>query len=109
LEAQELAQTTVYYRLCHLSPFYSWAQNHPSIGRYITSNPVRLTHPKAPKPYQTESVSALTDEECAALLSVVRRKAASGDIVGKRDYALLLFYVATGLRRASTCADGTSP
>lgn len=100
MEAKGLAQTTVYYRLCHLSSFFSWAQNHPSIGRYVTSNPVRLTHPKAPKAYQTKSVKALTDEEFAALLSVVRGKAASGNVVGKRDYALLLFYVTTGLRRA---------
>jgi integrase len=100
LEAKGLAPTTVYYRLCHLSSFFAWAQRHPSLGRYVTSNPVRSAHPKAPKPYQTESVSALTDEEFAALLSVVRGKAASDDVVGKRDYALLLFYVATGLRRA---------
>lgn len=100
LEGQGLATTTVYYRLCHLSSFYTWAQHHPSIGSYITSNPVKLAHPKAPKAYQSESVKSLTDEEFAALLSVVRNKAASGDIVGKRDYALLLLYVTTGMRRA---------
>src|SRR5438270_13501318 len=31
LEEKGLAGTTVYYRLCHLSSFYSWAQNHPTI------------------------------------------------------------------------------
>ena len=100
LEGKGLARTTVYYRLCHLSSFYSWAQNHPTIGKYVTSNPVRLAHPKAPKAYQTESVKALTDEEFIALLSAVRSRAATGEVVGKRDYALLLFYVATGMRRA---------
>jgi integrase len=100
LEEKGLARTTVYYRLCHLSSFYSWAQNHSIIGKYVTSNPVRLAHPKAPKAYQTESVKALTDEEFVALLSAVRSRAAAGKIVGKRDYALLLFYVATGMRRA---------
>jgi integrase len=100
LEAKGLALTTVYYRLCHLSSFYSWAQNHPILGKYVTSNTVRLAHPKAPKAYQTESVKALTDEEFVALLSAVRSRAASGEVVGKRDYALLLFYVATGMRRA---------
>jgi integrase len=99
-EAKGLAHTTVYYRLCHLSSFYSWAQNHPIIGKYVTSNPVRLTHPKAPKAYQTESVKALTDEEFVALLLMVRSRAVTGEVVGKRDYALLLFYVATGMRRA---------
>jgi integrase len=34
-----------------------------------------------------------------ALLAVVKRVADSGSIVGKRDYALLLFYLLTGLRR----------
>jgi site-specific recombinase XerD len=100
LEGKGLARTTVYSRLCHLSSFYSWAQNHPAIGKYVTSNPVRLAHPKAPKAYQTESVKALTDEEFVALLSIVRGRADSGEVVGKRDYALLLFYVATGMRRA---------
>jgi len=100
LEATGLARTTVYYRLCYLSSFYSWAQNHPILGKYVTSNPVRLTHPKAPKAYQTESVKALTDEEFVALLSAVKSKAATGEVVGKRDCALLLFYVTTGMRRA---------
>lgn len=100
LEGRGLAHTTVYYRLCHLSSFYTWAQRHPAIGQFITSNPVRLSHPKAPKPYQTESVKALTDTELKALLSVVRKKAEAGDLIGKRDFALLLFYAATGMRRA---------
>lgn len=100
LEGEGLARTTVYTRLCHLSSFYSWAQKHPALGKYVTSNPVRLAHPKAPKAYQTESVKALTDEEFVALLSAVRGRADSGEVVGKRDYALLLFYVATGMRRA---------
>ncbi len=41
----------------------------------------------------------MTDEELNALLTVVADRAA-GDIVGKRDYALLLLFVATGMRRA---------
>lgn len=100
LEESGLAASTVYYRLCHLSSFYEWARSHPVLGPYLPFNPVRKAHPKAPKAYQTESVKALTDEEFVKLLSVLKDKAASGDLVGKRDYALLLFYVATGLRRA---------
>jgi integrase len=100
LESGGLAPTTVYCWLCHLSSFYGWARRDPEVGRHLTSNPVRLARPKAPKPYQTESVKALTDDEFIRLLSVVRSKADSGDVVGKRDYALLLFYVATGMRRA---------
>lgn len=100
LEGSGLAASTVYYRLCHLSSFYEWARSHPVVGPYLPYNPVRKAHPKAPKPYQTESAKALTDEELARLLTTVGDKAASGDIVGKRDYALLLFYVTTGMRRA---------
>ncbi len=55
--------------------------------------------PKAPKASQTESVKAWTDAELQAIVEVVRRKAAAGDVVGKRDYALLLFYLVTGMRR----------
>jgi integrase len=35
-----------------------------------------------------------------SLLAAVRRKAEGGSVVGKRDYALLLFYFLTGLRRS---------
>jgi integrase len=100
LEARGLARTTIYCQLCHLSSFYSWAQRDPALGQHLTTNPVKLAHPKAPKPYQTESVKSLTDDEFSRLIFVVRSKAATGDVVGKRDYALLLFYVATGMRRS---------
>ncbi|MGA9997563.1 MAG: site-specific integrase [Pyrinomonadaceae bacterium] len=55
--------------------------------------------PKAPKAYQTESVKAWTDEELQSIVQVVSEKAGRGDVVGKRDYALLLFYLTTGMRR----------
>jgi integrase len=100
LESKGLASTTIYCWLCHLSSFYGWARRDPEVGQHLPANPVRLARPKAPKAYQTESVKALTDDEFVRLLSVVRRRATSGDVVGKRDYALLLFYVATGMRRA---------
>jgi integrase len=96
LESKGLASTTI----CHLSSFYGWARRDPEVGQHLPANPVRLARPKAPKAYQTESVKALTDDEFVSLLSVVRRKAAACDVVGKRDYALLLFYITTGMRRA---------
>ena len=51
-----------------------------------------LARPKAPKAYQTESVKSLDDEQVPKLLADVRERAASGDMVGKRDYALLLLF-----------------
>jgi integrase len=71
----------------------------PSLRNFIRSNPARLALQKAPKAYQIESVKAWTDDELQAIIWVVQQKAESGDIVGKRDYALLLFYLVTGMRR----------
>jgi integrase/recombinase XerD len=100
MEEKGLAMTTIYSRICHLSSFYSWAMRDPALGQIINFNPVALAHPKAPKPYQTRSVKARSDDELRALLGVVKEKADAGGPVGKRDYALLLFYLATGLRRS---------
>ncbi len=94
-----LWHSSIYTRVCFLSSFFRWAMRDPALKAYITSNPARLALPKAPKAYQTESVKAWTDEELQAIVEVVRAKAAAGDIVGKRDYALLLFYLVTGMRR----------
>ena len=99
LEGKGISPGTTYQHACLLSSFYSWAMHDPEIGQHIRRNPARLARPKAPKPYQTERVKAMSDEEVQALVGVVRRRALEGDLVGKRDYALLLLYLATGLRR----------
>lgn len=99
LEEKGRRPGTAYQHACLLSSFYSWAMRDPDIGRHIRGNPARLARPRAPKPYQTESVKALSDTEVQSLVRIIRERARSGDIVGKRDYALLLFYLATGLRR----------
>jgi integrase len=100
LERDGRRPTTVYQRACLLSSFYSWALRDPELGSYIKSNPARLARPKAPKAYQTESAKALSDDEISTLVSVVRQKALDGSVVGKRDYAILLFFMATGMRRS---------
>ncbi len=99
LEKQELSPSTIYSRVCFLSSFFQWAMREPALREIIASNPARLALPKAPKAYQTESVKGWTDEELQTIVEVVRAKAATGDVVGKRDYALLLFYLVTGMRR----------
>src|SRR5215208_6703179 len=72
----------------------------PAIGAVLRSNPVRLARPKAPRAYQTERTKALSDEELRALLAVVRSRAqVPSAVTAKRDYALLLLYVLTGMRR----------
>jgi integrase/recombinase XerD len=99
LEGEGISTGTCYQHACLLSSFYSWAMKDPEVGQHVRRNPARLARPKAPKPYQTESVKALSDEEVGALVSAVRGRARAGDVVAKRDYALLLLYLATGLRR----------
>ncbi len=100
LEGKGISSGTTYQHACLLSSFYSWAIRDPRIGQHLRSNPARLARPKAPMPYQTESVKAMSDEEVQQLVKAVRRRAIEGDLVGKRDYALLLLYLATGLRRS---------
>jgi integrase len=89
------AAATVYARVSFLSSFYAWAQRE--LG--LRANPALLARPKAPKPYQTESTKSWTDEELRRITSVIAGRAAGGDLVGKRDLALLLMYTSTGLRR----------
>jgi len=100
LEERGVKPGTTYQHACLLSSFYSWALKDAEVGQYVCRNPARLARPRAPKPYQTESVKSLSDAEVGALVAAVRRRAQeAGDVVGKRDYALLLLYLATGLRR----------
>lgn len=98
-EGQGLKANTVYARVCFLSSFFEWAMREPALRGQMGSNPARLALPKAPKAYQTESVKAWTDEQLQAIVEAVRARAAAGGVVGKRDYALLLFYLVTGMRR----------
>jgi integrase len=100
LEEKKLRPTTIYVRVCFLSSFYEWAMRDANLGAYISGNPVVLARPRAPKAYQTESVKSLSDEELANLLSVIYRKALKGELVAKRDYAILMLLLATGMRRA---------
>lgn len=99
LEERGLRPATVYQRACLLSSFYVWAMRDKKLGSLIGSNPVQFARPKAPKAYQSENSKSLTDDEIEALVSIVRRKAEAGDVVGKRDYAILLLFMASGKRR----------
>jgi integrase len=100
LEARNLKPATVYARLSRLSSFFEWAMRDPALGQVINNNPVRLARPKAPKAYQTESSKALDDAQLRTLVSVVKKSAAKGDVIAKRDLAILLFFLLTGMRRS---------
>jgi len=99
LEGKGFKPATVYARISRLSSFYTWVMRDPALGPFITSNPAQNARPKCPKPYQTESSKALDDDQISALMRVVMQRAAAGDVIGKRDYALLLMFITTGMRR----------
>lgn len=99
LESRELKAATVYAKVSRVSAFYRWLILDPHLSLHIRSNPTSQARPRYPRPYQSESVKALSDEEMSRLLGVVKAKADSGSVVAKRDYALLLFFFLTGLRR----------
>jgi integrase/recombinase XerD len=99
LESAGQKPATVYARISRVSSFFRWLMADPLLGEHIRSNPASHARPRYPQPYQSESVKALTDREMNRLLGVVRCRADSGSAVAKRDYALLLFFFLTGLRR----------
>jgi integrase/recombinase XerD len=99
LESLGQKPNTVYARVSRISSFYKWLIADPLLGQHIRHNPAVQARPRYPQPYQSESVKALTDDEMNRLLDVVKSQADSGSIIAKRDYALLLFFFMTGLRR----------
>jgi len=96
LESRRLAPATVYAMVSRVSSFYRWLEK---LGDERIKNPAELARPKPPIPYQTESTKSLSDAEIKSLLAVVKSKANIGDFSALRDYALLIFYLLTGLRR----------
>jgi integrase/recombinase XerC len=91
---------TVYARMSRLSSFFGWLISDPTIGRRLRTNPVSLARPKCPAPYQSESSKSLSDDEMSRLLASVRKEANEGSVIDKRDYALLLLFFLSGLRRS---------
>lgn len=100
LDQQRLSVNTIYTRISFLSSFYYWAIKNAPQGESFATNPVQFARPKRPRPYQTEATKALDDHQVKALVRVVRARAAAGDLVAKRDLALLLWYLLTGMRRS---------
>lgn len=93
------SENTVYSYLSRVSSFYEWLRKYPEIKDHIRSNPVSMTRPKAPQPYQTKKTKAWTDDEMNAILDTIAAEAAAGSIHALRDYAVTLFYLFSGLRR----------
>lgn len=91
--------STVYTGLSRISSFYRWLMANPQLAGVVPANPVTQARPRFPRPYQSESVKSWSDGETVALVAAVKALADTGSVVGKRDYALLLFFLYTGLRR----------
>lgn len=100
LKTQKLADGTVYNRISALSQFFEYLRNEVGMMKFIPINPAKVSLPKASKPFQSESVKALSREELGRLLEVVAYHVLDKQPVHLRDYAILQFYVATGRRRA---------
>ena len=100
LKTQKLADGTIYNRISALSQFFEYLRNEVGMMKFIPINPARVSLPKASKPFQSESVKALSREDLGRLLDVVSVHAGAGQPVHLRDNAILQFYVATGRRRA---------
>ena len=99
MEEQGLKPNTVYTRVSLLASFFQWLMRDAVLGQHLRQNPVRPAMPKRPQSYQTETTKAYTDEEMNALLAAVRAEADGGSVKAMRDYALLLIYFLSGLRR----------
>lgn len=100
LKTQRLADGTIYNRISALAQFYEYLRGEVGMMKLIPINPVKVSLPKAQKPFQSESVKALSREELSKLLEVVVIRAQDKKPVHLRDNAILQFYVATGKRRA---------
>lgn len=100
LKTQKLADGTVYNRISALSQFFEYLRNEAGMMKLIPINPAKVSLPKANKPFQSESVKALSREELGKLLEVVEQHALDKQPVHLRDNAILQFYVSTGRRRA---------
>ncbi|HWS55575.1 MAG TPA: tyrosine-type recombinase/integrase [Pyrinomonadaceae bacterium] len=100
MEARGLKPATVYARVSRVSAFYRWLMSDPQLSAHIRANPAAQARPRYPRPYQSELTKALSDDEMNRLLDAARARAEAGSVVGKRDYALLLFFFLTGLRRS---------
>lgn len=93
------SEATIYARVSFLSSFYRWALGQTNNQLTVGENPTLRARPRRHKPYQTEATKAWTDEDLQALTEIVAAKAAAGELVGKRDLALLYIFTSTGLRR----------
>lgn len=99
LQKANLSDGTIYNRVSALSNYFEYLRIDLELARFIPLNPAKVTIPKSPKPFESESVNALTREELFALLNVVENYAKSNKPLHLRDFAILQLFIVTGKRR----------
>jgi integrase len=99
LQKAGLSDGTIYNRMSALSNYYEYLRIDIELAKFIPINPAKVTIPKSPKPFESESVIALTREELFALLNVVENYAKSNKPLHLRDFAILQLFIVTGKRR----------
>lgn len=108
LKSRKLSEASIYAAISRISSFYRWAMKDRRLKDLIHDNPVNLARPTAPRPYDSDKAKALSDDEMNHLLAVVKErantesafsKAGKSSLTAKRDYAMLLMYFTTGMRR----------
>jgi len=88
------SDTTIYHMVSRLSAYYNWL-----IGAGMAQyNPAQPVKPTAPKAYASARSRALNEEEIAKLFDALETAANTGNIVAKRDYAYMLWLIASGQR-----------
>lgn len=99
LQNANLSNGTIYNRVSALSNYFEYLRIDLELAKFIPLNPVKVTIPKSPKPFASESVNALTHEELFALLNVVENYAKLNKPLHLRDFAILQLFIVTGKRR----------
>ena len=96
MQAQGLSPNTIRNRWVAARSLYRWLVDEDELDESPFAK-VTVDKPDIPPP------NMLTDDELRALLAACAGKA----FLDKRDYALIRFMLATGLRRAEVCAVRT--
>jgi integrase len=94
LKARGLADATIAARLAMISGFYRWAQQQAGLP---IANPVAPVKRPRVEPYGSPRVTWLSADEAARLLQAPD----VSTLQGKRDRALVVLLMATGMRRAA--------
>lgn len=99
LESRRQKPATIYARVSRVSAFFKWLMTDPMLRQHIRLNPAAQIRPPHPRPYQPESTEGADGRGDEPSAGGNQAEGGGRPVVAKRDYALLLFFFLTGLRR----------